>query len=129
MKDKRTSLVIPAKLYRRFLQVTGMYILAYKEFPKPSEMLLIVIEQGIATLERVLGEGKEEEETWIEIELVDEADQPVVGERYWIRLPDGRTLAQGRTDENGIARVKGIKQEGECSICLPDLDTDAWEPI
>jgi len=74
-------------------------------------------------------EQKEEEETWIEIELIDEADQPVVGERYWIRLPDGKTLAQGRTDENGIARVKGIKGEGECKLCLPDLDKDTWELI
>jgi type VI secretion system secreted protein VgrG len=71
---------------------------------------------------------EKQETTWIEVELLDEADQPVAGERYWIRLPDG-TMAQGRTDENGIASVRGIKQNGNCAICFPDLDKDAWEPI
>jgi len=73
-------------------------------------------------------EEEEQETTWIEVELLDEKDQPVVGERYWIRLPDGK-LARGRTDENGIGRVKGIKAGGECKICFPDLDKDMWESL
>jgi len=74
-------------------------------------------------------EKVEQEKTWVEIELVDEEDQPVVGERYWIRLPDGRILAQGRTDENGVARIEKIGQEGDCMLCFPDMDKDMWEPI
>jgi type VI secretion system secreted protein VgrG len=68
---------------------------------------------------------EEEERTWIEIELVDEADQPVPGERYEITTPDGRVV-RGTLDQNGFARVDGI-QPGECRITFPRLDQEAWE--
>lgn len=63
---------------------------------------------------------------WIEIELVDEADQPVVGERYAVRLPDGKE-AKGRLNAKGQMRITGIKQAGTCGIKFPDLDLAAWE--
>ena len=69
---------------------------------------------------------EDEEKTWIELELVDEDDNPVAGERYRMTLPDGETIATGTTDSNGIARVTGI-DPGECKITFPDLDKDAWE--
>ncbi len=76
------------------------------------------------------GEGSAEgsEKTWIEIELVDENGDPIAGERYRMTLPDGTTVAQGRTDEKGVARVKGV-DPGECQITFPDLDGEAWEKI
>jgi len=70
---------------------------------------------------------EEEEKSWIEIELVDENDQPVAGETYQIELPDG-SIATGRTDEKGLARVSGI-DPGTCKITFTNLDKDAWEKI
>lgn len=71
-------------------------------------------------------EEDKEEKSWIEIELVDEEDQPVPGEKYKITLPDG-SVAKGTLDENGFARVEGI-EPGTCQITFPNLDKDAWEP-
>ena len=68
-----------------------------------------------------------EEKSWIEIELVDEEDNPVPGERYRITLPD-ESVAQGTLDEKGFARVEGI-DPGTCQITFPELDKDAWEKI
>ncbi|BBO81503.1 hypothetical protein [Desulfosarcina ovata] len=69
---------------------------------------------------------EEEKNSWIEIELVDEEDQPVPGEKYKITLPDG-SVATGTLDEKGFARVDGI-DPGTCQITFPDLDKEAWEP-
>lgn len=66
-----------------------------------------------------------EEKSWIEIELVDEEDQPVPGEKYKITLPEG-SVAQGTLDNKGFARVEGI-DPGTCQITFPNLDKDAWE--
>jgi len=68
---------------------------------------------------------KEEEKTWIEIELVDEENQPVAGKKYRITLADGKTIAQGMTDSSGLARIAGI-DPGTCEVTFPDLDQDAW---
>jgi type VI secretion system secreted protein VgrG len=64
--------------------------------------------------------------SWIEIELVDEEDNPVPGEVYRITLPDGETVAEGTLDDKGLARVEGI-EPGTCQITFPELDQDAWE--
>ncbi|MCZ6678718.1 MAG: type VI secretion system tip protein TssI/VgrG, partial [Candidatus Poribacteria bacterium] len=71
---------------------------------------------------------EEQKKTYIEIELLDEEDKPVTGERFWLKLPDGK-IAQGRTDELGIAKVAGLKEEDGYKICFPDLDKDMWEAI
>jgi hypothetical protein len=68
----------------------------------------------------------ETKKSWIEIELVDEEDQPVPGERYKIELPDG-SVAEGTLDEKGFARIDGM-DPGTCKITFPELDKDAWEP-
>lgn len=73
-------------------------------------------------------EDEDEEKSWIEIELVDEEEQPIAGKRFQVILPDGSTLAQGTTDSNGLARVRGI-DPGECKIVFPDIDKDGWEKI
>ncbi|OKY76372.1 MAG: hypothetical protein BM485_03800 [Desulfobulbaceae bacterium DB1] len=70
-------------------------------------------------------EEEKEEKSWIEIELVDEEDNPIPGEKYKITLPDGK-VAQGTLDEKGFARVEGI-EPGTCRITFPRLDKDAWE--
>jgi hypothetical protein len=70
-------------------------------------------------------EDDEEKKSWIEIELLDEEDKPVPGERYRITLPDGKTVAEGTLDENGFARVEGI-DSGQAKIEFPDLDESCW---
>ncbi|MGD9341404.1 MAG: hypothetical protein PVG76_10755 [Chromatiales bacterium] len=71
------------------------------------------------------GESEEEKKSWIEIELIDEEDQPVAGERYQIELPDG-SVAKGTLDQDGFARVDGI-DPGTCKVTFPELDKEAWE--
>jgi len=74
--------------------------------------------------DRQRAEDSGEELSWIEIELVDEADQPVPGERYEVTTPDGRVV-RGTLDQNGFAHIGGI-QPGECKITFPRLDKEAW---
>jgi hypothetical protein len=73
-------------------------------------------------------EEEAEEKSWIEIEMVDEEDEPVPSEKYKITLPDGETVAEGTLDNNGFARIEGI-DPGTCKITFPKLDKDAWEKI
>jgi type VI secretion system secreted protein VgrG len=71
-------------------------------------------------------EEKEKKKSWVEIELVDEDNNPIPGEKYKITLPDGKTVAEGTLDESGFARVDGI-DPGTCKVTFPNLDKDAWE--
>jgi hypothetical protein len=71
-------------------------------------------------------EEKKQKTSWIEIEMMDEENQPVPGMAYRITLPDGETVAEGTLDDKGFARVDGI-EPGTCKITFPDLDKDAWE--
>lgn len=79
-------------------------------------------------------EGKEPEQHqpdetktgWIEIALIGEDGEPIPGAWYEVTLPDG-TLACGALDEEGEARIEGF-EPGDCEICFPDLDEEAWEP-
>lgn len=72
-------------------------------------------------------EEKEEKKSWIEIEMVDEEDNPVPGEKYRITLADN-SVAEGTLDEKGFARVEGI-ESGNCKVTFPNLDKEAWEKI
>ena len=63
---------------------------------------------------------------WVEIMLVDDAGQPLAGESFEIKLPDG-SVATGTTDEKGKGRVDHI-DPGSVDISFPNLDKDAWEP-
>src|SRR5579872_801563 len=71
-------------------------------------------------------EENKDKKHWVEIQLVDEAGQPVPGQAYEIKLPDG-SYDTGTTDEKGLARVENI-DPGSVDISFPDLDKDAWEP-
>lgn len=64
---------------------------------------------------------------WIEIELLDDQEQPVVGERCRIVMPDGRELS-ARSDRDGLVRVERCAT-GECQIYFPDLDADVVAPL
>jgi hypothetical protein len=67
-----------------------------------------------------------EEQHWIEIELIDDAGKPVVGELYFVELPDGLSIS-GRTDGNGRARVDGV-DPGTAKVSFPDLDKSLYTP-
>ena len=71
-------------------------------------------------------EEKANKKSWIEIEMVDESNQPVPGQPYRVLLPDGQTAATGTLDEKGFARIEGI-EPGDCQVSFPTLDQDAWE--
>jgi hypothetical protein len=69
-----------------------------------------------------------QKKSWIEIEMVDEDNNPVPGEKYRIILTDNKTFAEGTLDEKGFARVEGI-EPGSCKVTFPKLDKDAWEKV
>jgi hypothetical protein len=70
-------------------------------------------------------EEKAAKTSWIEIELVDQNDQPVPGEPYRVTLSDN-TVAEGTLHEKGFERLDGIPP-GNCQVTFPNLDQDAWE--
>jgi hypothetical protein len=67
-----------------------------------------------------------EETHWIEIELIDDAGNPVADELYFVELPDGSSLS-GRTDGAGRARVDGV-DPGTAKVSFPDLDKSLYTP-
>lgn len=64
--------------------------------------------------------------TWVEVQLVDMAGNPMKSARYTIKLPDG-SIQEGFLSQEGIARCDNI-DPGMCEISFPDLDAEAWEP-
>ncbi len=70
---------------------------------------------------------KEPVTTWIEIALLGEDGSPIGGEKYRLKLPNGRVV-DGVLPSSGKVRVDGIPP-GDCSVSFPDLDMDAWDPI
>lgn len=63
--------------------------------------------------------------TWIAIELVDTEGEPVAHVAYKILRPDGSVVDAGTLNENGHARVEGIKP-GQYQVSFPGLDQQAW---
>jgi hypothetical protein len=61
------------------------------------------------------------------IELIDAEGNPVPGEPFRIKLPDGtvRTLT---LDDEGKAHVTGIEQPGTCEVCFYKRDASIWAP-
>ena len=71
-----------------------------------------------------------EEDPWhfIEIELIDEDDEPVPGIAVQVALPDGRSRG-GQSDDFGLVRIESISTEGGCRIRFPGLRADAVEHV
>jgi type VI secretion system secreted protein VgrG len=91
-----------------------------------TEKELTLDSSGNAARHDPTSEENKEKKSWIEIVLVDMNNQPIPGERYEIKLPDGETIASGSLDDKGFARVDNI-DPGNCKVTFPDLDKDAWE--
>ncbi len=71
-------------------------------------------------------EENKEKTHWIEVQLLDDAGQPITSEAVEVTTPDG-SVSGGTTDEKGVYRVEHI-DPGNCQITFPNLDKDAWEP-
>jgi hypothetical protein len=61
------------------------------------------------------------------IELLDAEGNPVPGEPYRIKLPDG-TIVRGTLDAKGKAHHTGIQQGGTCQVCFYERDAAIWAP-
>jgi type VI secretion system secreted protein VgrG len=70
---------------------------------------------------------REDQTSWIELEMVDDADRPWPGEPFDLKLPNGR-IRSGRLNKNGFARIERILPGG-CEVRFPNLDAAAWERI
>ncbi|TWT43685.1 Phage-related baseplate assembly protein [Phycisphaerae bacterium RAS1] len=66
------------------------------------------------------------ESHWIGVRLFDSNGQPLAGERYYIKMPDGTKVAKGETNKDGEVEVKGI-DPGSCTVIFPDLDGATWD--
>jgi type VI secretion system secreted protein VgrG len=75
----------------------------------------------------VLNEENADKTHWIEVLLIDDADQPVAGESVDIKCPDG-TVASRTTDDKGLALVEYL-DSGACDITFINLDKDAVEAL
>lgn len=64
----------------------------------------------------------------IVIELVGEDDGPIPGVKYELALPDG-SIRTGSLDSDGRAELGSLTDPGDCKVCFPTLDQDAWEYI
>ncbi len=65
--------------------------------------------------------------SWIEIRLVDSEGNPIPGEKYSIKLPDG-SLEDGNLDSYGHAEYYEINP-GTCVVGFPGLEDDEWDRI
>ena len=70
-------------------------------------------------------QAEEEPTSFIEVEIVDEDGQPVSGENFELKLPDGKKVS-GSTDAEGAARVDSIPP-GNCELTFPNMDQSVWE--
>jgi hypothetical protein len=64
--------------------------------------------------------------TWIEVQLVDQDQNPVPGEKYHIKLPDS-SIMEGALDKDGKVRFDNITA-GQAEITFPDIDAREWGP-
>jgi hypothetical protein len=67
---------------------------------------------------------EETETTWIELELVDDAGEPVPSEPFVVELSDG-TKRNGSLDSRGKARIEGIPH-GACKVTFSGFDAREW---
>lgn len=80
---------------------------------------------GAATNSAAGEEGKPVEPDEIEVRLRTVAGDTIQRSvKYELTLPDGSKKA-GYTDQNGVFKITGLEQRGECTLVLPDVDAAA----
>jgi hypothetical protein len=62
--------------------------------------------------------------SWVEINLLDAAGEPVAAERYKIKLPDA-SIQEGSLDTHGHVEFYSINA-GSCEVSFPNLEDDDW---
>ncbi len=72
-----------------------------------------------------LEKKKEEEITWVGLELKDKDGKPVPNESYEVKLADG-SIRSGKLDKDGKARLAGVKP-GSCEVRFPKIDKKEWK--
>jgi hypothetical protein len=65
----------------------------------------------------------DDQEHWIEIEVVGPDAVVISGLRCEVTLPTGRKLMR-ETDRFGLIRIDGIENAGECTIRFPELELE-----
>jgi hypothetical protein len=65
------------------------------------------------------------QETWIEVQMLDETEAPVPGLECEVIAPDGAPH-RGVTDSNGVFRVEPVPP-GQCTITFTSLDRRIWK--
>jgi len=80
---------------------------------------------GIESHDEQNNTNSADKKTWIEIELLDEDNEGISGEKFTVELPDG-SIACGTLDHKGFARIENI-DSGVCKVNFPNLDLDSWE--
>ena len=81
--------------------------------------------KGAAAAKKQAAQAQPAQTAWLELELVDDAGQPMAGLRYHVVTNDGQEV-DGVLDNQGRARLSGIKP-GNCTVSYPDLAPDAWK--
>lgn len=78
------------------------------------------------SIEKKKKKGKDDpkKKDFIALELLTEAGEPVAGEAYEVKTPDGK-IRSGSLNNKGKAMIKGI-DPGNCEVTFPNLDKDAW---
>lgn len=69
----------------------------------------------------------EDEPSWVEIEVLDEAGNGIPGQEVSVAGPHGDEYS-ATTDENGIARVDGVVA-GTCALTFVGTDSDMLELV
>ncbi|AKF03409.1 hypothetical protein [Sandaracinus amylolyticus] len=65
----------------------------------------------------------EPEPLWLELELLDEAGEPIADARYEVELPGG-DVRSGSLDSSGRARIEGLSSRRDGIVRFPDLETE-----
>lgn len=98
---------------------------------KPRYTLVLTKPEAVVDLSELVPDGdgrggtEGAEDTWIEVLVLDDKDQPVANVEYEIELSDGR-VQRGRTSEHGILRYEDLPS-GSCKIRLLDVDGRSWD--
>ncbi|MCH9686408.1 MAG: hypothetical protein K0V04_33555 [Deltaproteobacteria bacterium] len=69
---------------------------------------------------------QEDPEHWIEVQMLDESDEPLNGVLCEVELPDGQKRS-GWTNDVGLLRIDGIVAAGDCKIRFPKYDAAVVE--
>jgi hypothetical protein len=65
----------------------------------------------------------DERKGWIDLQVLDDAGEPLADERYRLELPDG-SVQEGTTDSEGRVKVDGLKPAALGKIRFPDLEPE-----